>query len=225
MSPQDKSTLYASWVWILAAASLYIYGLLILLNLDIPGIEQLLIFLSSMQNWQIYLAAFLAIFIEGLYFLGSFLPGSAVVVLFAIVSQDGGAVSFLLTITAIFAGWCLAGLANIYLAQTYKKFVNVKDPETEERAKDHVWTTWFPAFRANCEVEQTIKGADTWDVFMSGVRVKFIASLLAASITLIIPHLIDLSEISNEESVWSIFVVATITMIVGITKIRKCHQN
>lgn len=218
---QNKAELYSAIVWILAGASLVAYCVLGFLNTTIPGVEELVVFLSSVEDRYIYLAAFISIFIEGLYFIGSFFPGSTLVVILAILSQLSGATVFIGTILIIFLGWCLAGLVNIILAKFYNLKVARLQESDEYEVKDRLWTTWFPAFRANYEVAQITEGGNPMKVFLSSVRVKFWASIAAALYVIIIPIFVDIHEISNEEGFITVAVVAGISFVVGFVKLRK----
>jgi hypothetical protein len=215
------SELYSAWVWIFAALSIFIYSVLGLLGFKLPGVEQLVNWLSIASGWQIYVAAFVSIFIEGLYFIGSFFPGSTLVIIVAILAQFISPLSFLLIIGVIFIGWCLAGVANIFFAKLYRQAVIRNLANEEPEVKDRVWTTWFPAFRANYEVAQITEGGDAWKVFLSSVRVKLWASGAAALYALIIPFFIDITKISNEEGFLSLIIVGLITLAVGVVKLRN----
>jgi hypothetical protein len=221
----NKSELYSALVWIFSALVIFVYSGLALLGLELPGVEQLLNFLSNASGWEIYLAAFISIFLEGLYFVGSFFPGSTLVVILAILSQSGGTWSFLTTIFAIFIGWCVAGIVNIFIAKQYRRAVIKRLQEEDFAVKDHIWTTWFPAFRANYEVSQITEGGEPWEVFLSSVRVKLWASGAAALYTVIIPFFIDINEVSNEEGFVSLALIGIITLIVGIIKVRHSHAR
>lgn len=216
-----NTELYSALVWILAGLSLLVYCTIGFLNTSIPGAEELISFLSAVEGKYIYIAAFLSIFIEGLYFVGSFFPGSTLVVILAILSQLSGFVIFAGTILAIFFGWCLAGVVNIWLAKQYRsKIVRLQGGEKYE-IKDRVWTTWFPAFRANYEVAQIMDGGNALDVFFSSVRVKLWTSLVATLYVLILPIFVDIKEVSNEEGFVTVAVVAIISFIVGGVKLKK----
>ena len=218
---KNKADFYSAIVWILAGISLVIYCFLGILNTTIPGVEELVVFLSSVEGKYIYMAAFLSILIEGLYFVGSFFPGSTLVVVVAILSQLSGTIVFIGTILSIFIGWCLAGALNIFLAKTYlRKFARLQENH-EYKVKDRLWTTWFPAFRANYEVSQITEGGNPVKIFFSSVRVKFWASIAAAVYVLIIPLFVDIKDITNEEGFVSAAVIALISFVVGFLKLKK----
>jgi hypothetical protein len=221
----NKSDLYSSFVWIFSALSIFIYSSLGLRGLKLPGVEHLVNFLSDSSGWDIYLAAFISIFFEGLYFVGSFFPGSTLVVILAILAQFGGTWSFMVTIAAIFGGWCIAGIVNIFIAKLYKKSVTHSLSEEEFQVRDRVWTTWFPTFRANYEVAQIIEGGDPWKVFFSSVRVKLWASGAAALYALIVPFFIDINTLSNKEGFISLAIVGIVTLIVGMLKVRNYYKK
>lgn len=217
---QNKSSLYSAIVWILAGIALVIYCVLGLLDTAVPGVEELVILLSTIDPKHIYLAAFISIFIEGLYFVGSFFPGSTLIVIVAILSQVSGPLVFIGTIITIFIGWCAAGAVNIYLAKTYRHKIARLPEQVHYEIKDRLWTTWFPSFRANYEVMQIAEGGNTRKVFFSSVRVKFWASLAAAVYVLIIPFFIDIKEVSNDEGFVSAVVIALISFAVGFYKLK-----
>lgn len=222
---QNTSALYSALVWVFAALSIFTYSVLGLLGFKLPGVEQLIDWLSAASGWQLYVAAFVAIFIEGLYFVGSFFPGSTLVIILAILAQFIGPLSFLLAIIVIFIGWCLAGLANIFFATLYRKTLIQNLVREDFEVKDRVWTTWFPAFRANYEVAQITEGGNPWKVFLSSVRVKLWASAATALYALAIPFFIDITKISNEEGFISLTAVGVITLVVGLVKARNYFRN
>ena len=208
-------------VWLFSGVALTVYGIMGLLEMNVPGVEELFAFASSADGHYIYLAAFVTMFVEGLYAIGSFIPGATLVVIIAVVSQAGGMGVFTLTITSIFLGWCAAGIVNVLFAKIYHQRVAgpSHDPYFDVQSKP--WVTWFPAFRANYEVAQVTEGGKPLKVFISSLPVRFWASLVAASTTLLAPFFIDINEISNEEGFVSVAIVAAISYIVGIVKIRK----
>lgn len=221
ISKQQKAEFYSAFVWIFAGLALVTYCGIGFLNASVPGVEELVSFLSTVEGTYIYLAALLSIFIEGLYFIGSFFPGSTLVLILAILSQVAGAPVFIGTILAIFLGWCLAGSINIWFAKTYRSKIARLQEYEEYKIKDRLWTTWFPAFRANYEVAQITDGGNPFKVLLSSIRVKFWASLAAALCVLILPLFVDIKNVSNEEGFVTVMVVAIISFIVGGSKLRK----
>lgn len=220
MKISNSSALYGSLVWIFSALVIFFYVAYALLGHQAPGVEQLVTFLQSVEGWQIYLAAFISIFIEGLYLVGNLFPGSTLVILIAILSQVGGPFSFVTTIILIFLGWSLAGGVNIVLAKLFHWSV-LKKENQELEVRDRMWTTWFPAFRANYEVAQVSEGANLYKVLFSSVRVKFCVSIVMAMVTLLIPLFIDINESSNEEGFFVLGVIGAITLVVGLIKLRN----
>ena len=220
---QNNSLFYSGLVWLAAVVGLGIYALLGTLGYQVPGVEQLVAWLSELDGWWILLAAFLAILIEGLYFFGSFLPGSTLVVVVAILAQLQSWWMFGLTILTIFVGWVLAGAINILLAKSFTTLWPNTDPNQIE-VKDDPALTWFPAFRANTEVAQIIAGASARQVFWSSVRVKVWGSLGATVYVLVLPLLIDISELENEEGFIGMFVVAVIMASVGAVQLHTAKH-
>ena len=72
---KHKSALYAGVVWVLSGVALTIYGIMGMFKASVPGAEQAVDFLVQIEGRYIYLGAFVSIFIEGLYFIGSFFSG------------------------------------------------------------------------------------------------------------------------------------------------------
>ncbi|MEX0931858.1 MAG: hypothetical protein WDZ88_03865 [Candidatus Paceibacterota bacterium] len=224
-SKQKKSELYSALVWILGGLSLVAYCIIGLLNASIPGVEDLVTFLSTVEGKHIYVAAFISIFVEGLYFIGSFFPGSTLVVILVVLSQLGGIPVFIGTILAVFTGWCVAGIVNIWLAKTYRlKIARLQENDTY-KIKDNLPTTWFPAFRANYEVAQITYGGNPFKVFLSSVRVKLWSTLVATLCILSISLFISIEDISNEEGFATVILVAIINFIVGGVKLKNYFRD
>jgi len=217
----QKVTFYSGLVWIISGIALTIYGIMGLLNMGVPGVEELVTFATSTEGSYIYLAAFVVMFIEGLYVVGSFFPGATLVIILAVLSQAGGSLVFTLTIASIFLGWCAAGIVNVLIAKAYYRGAVGVPTDFNLTIKNRPWTTWFPTFRANFEVAQVAEGAQPMKVFFSSLSLRLIASVAAALFTLLAPFLINISEVSNEEGFISVAVVAAISYVVGIVKIRK----
>jgi hypothetical protein len=216
---KDKSQLYAGIIWIVSAIALAIYGILLFLNSEVPGMGELVDFISSIDNKYIYLAAFISILIEGLYFIGSFFPGASLIMIIAVISGINGYFVFFATLFLIFIGWSLAGIINVYLAKVYRqRLMGVKHSE-DYLINDRIWTTWFPAFRSSYEVAQVVEGGHPLKVYLSSLKVRFWATIFVGVLALIIPHIININNLSNKENFFIIFIVFCISLIVGIRKI------
>lgn len=224
MSTQPTVKHHGAYVWLFAAFIIFAYGLLGLFGFKVPGVEQLLVWLENVSGWHIYVAAFSAILIEGLYFVGSFFPGTTLIILLALLSQLQGGVHFLLTILAIYLGWCLAGALNVTVAYLYRNRVQHEDFDTQFVVKDNLFITWFPAFRSTYEVSQIADGGSYWKVLYSAWRVRTIASLGAAIGALIIPYFIDVTQLDNDEGFLSLLLVGSISLIIGIYKLKRNNQ-
>lgn len=220
-----ESSRYGGLVWIVSGLSLLTYGGIGLFLGGVPGVEQLVAFISGAEGNLIFIAAFLAILIEGLYLIGSFFPGTTTIIVITIVSQLGGTQFFLGVIGSIYVGWVLASIINISIAYWYRSLMLKHQPEEAPEIKDRFWLTWFPAFRANYEVAQVTEGAHPLRVFLSTLRVKTIASALAAVGVLILPYIIDVTAMDNEEGFRSLGVIATIMLGVGIYKLREGRRT
>lgn len=222
---RSKRELYGGVVWILSAVFLTVYGTLGVLNTPVPGVEELVRFLGTVDGRYLSFGAFLAIFIEGLYFVGSFFPGTTLVTLLALFSQVGGSTTFFMTIVMIFIGWSLSSVVNITLARTYQAKVNHQAVDDQFVIKDHLFTTWFPAFRANYEVAQVAEGAPPLAVLRSSLKVKLLACVAAGAGAFLVPYVIDIHSLSNEEGFVSLAVVATISMVIGVRKLRAYRRG
>jgi len=209
-----------SLVWIISGTFLLIYSGLGLLDVSIPGVEELVDFINNTSGVYLYLAAFLAIFFEGLYIVGNFIPGSTLILLLAVFAQTGGTFAFLGTILAIFIGWSLAGIVNIFLTARILRGRGTPVPSIE-KINDRALTTWYPAFRANYEVSQVVAGTPPLKVLFSSLRVKALASVAVALYALVIPFLIDVNTINNDEGFITVFGVAVICIAVGVWQFRK----
>lgn len=189
-------------------------------NSQIPGIKELVNFLSNIGDKYIYLAAFIAVFIEGLYFIGSFFPGASLVLIIAIISGTSGYIAFCITLFIIFIGWSIAGILNIYLAKIYRSKILKLQYSEDYHVRDRIWTTWFPAFRSSYEVAQVIEGGNPLKIYISSLKVRFWATLFVGGLALVIPLAFDISNSSNRENFLTIFVVFCISLIIGIRKIK-----
>jgi len=221
----NKNQLYAGMIWIVSAITLAIYGVMLFFNTNIPGMEELVKFLSNIDEKYIYLVAFISIFIEGLYFIGSFFPGASLVLIITVISRTSGYDVFLITLFLIFIGWSLAGALNIYFARTYRNKILKLDSSDNYHVNDRIWTTWFPAFRSSYEVAQVVSGGHPLKVYASSFRVRFWATLLVGCLALIIPLVFDIDKSSDGENFLIIFTVFCISFIVGIVKIKNYYSS
>lgn len=217
----NRSELYAGIIWITSAIALAIYGVILFLNSEIPGMGELVNFISSIDSRYIYLAAFISIFIEGLYFVGSFFPGASLVIIMAIISGTNGTLTFIITLFLIFIGWSISGFLNIFLANIYReRIIRLKHSE-DYFVKDRTLITWFPAFRSSYEVAQVIEGGHPIKIFLSSLRVRFWSTLFVGGLALIVPLLIDIKSSSDHESFLIILVVFGISLTVGSRKVKR----
>lgn len=217
----DRAEFYGSLVWIIAALAVFVFIGYVLLGYSTPGAEQLIAFLLTIDPTYIAIAGFISMFFEGLYFIGGFFPGSSLVVLVTVFAQAGGPVAFTATIAAVFIGWAAAGAVNIALAKWYMRRRLYESAPEEIRVKDRFLTTWYPVFRANYEVAQVCEGANPRHVFYSSLRVKGYFMVVITLLALIVPLLIDLTTVSNEEGYATLVIVATITLVVGVVKMKR----
>lgn len=221
----SKNALYAGATWLISAFVILSYGMYGYVGGAIPGVEELVQFLGSAEGVYVYVAAFIAIFIEGLYLVGSVFPGTTSIVLLAVLSQIGGTAMFLTTIFTILAGWTLAGAINVTMATLYRHKIAALPQSQQYSVHDHIFTTWFPLIRANYEVQQVVEGANPVKVFLSSFRVKSIASAAAAIGALIIPSFVDVNDISNEEGFLTLGIVSVVSLCVGLYKIHNYNNR
>lgn len=217
---KSGAKLHSGLVWIFSGCLLLAYGILGLTNTNVPGAEELVAFANSAEGNYLYLAAFVSVFIEGIYVLGSFFPGSSLVLLIAVISQAGGTGQFLGIIGTVYVGWLLAGLVNVFGAKYFFRTLHI-DTNYLTKIEDNTELTWFPAFRANTEVAQIIEGHKISEVLLSSWRVKTYACVGAAAYALVIPFLIDIQNVSNKEGFLSLGIIAFINFNVGGYKIYQ----
>jgi len=217
----NKNKLYTGIVWIVSGLTLITYGILLSQNTNLPGAESLVRFLTNIDERYIYVTAMISIFIEGLYFVGSFFPGASLVLVIAIISQTGGVLVFLTTILLVFLSWSLAGLVNIYMTKMYRNKIIQLEHVENYTVHNRIWTTWFPAFRASYEVAQVAEGAKPIRVFISSVIVRFWASLFVGGLALVVPLFFNIQNTTNKDGYVTLTVVALISLSVGVYNIRK----
>lgn len=216
-SHKNRSEIHSAWVWVIAAGVMYTYGVIGLFTVTIPGVDQLISWISSIPTTYIVIAAFVVIFLEGLYVLGSVFPGSSFTVLFAATAGLQSPTQFILVITAIFIGWSLSGVVNtIYANRIYRTEI-----VTKQQKPTHLWYTWFPAFRANQEVAEVARGVPLHQVLSSSVTVKFFACLAVSGAAYSIPLFININEISAQDGFWGVIAFATFTLGIGLHRLYK----
>lgn len=216
---KNTALFYSGLVWLVAGVGVTVYASIGVLLQDIPGIEQLVTWLESLRGWWVLGATFISIVLEGLYFFGSFFPGTSIVVVLAVLSQVGSPWFFLLTLLTIYIGWIISGGINIWVAQRYGMTA-----DESVSVHDRGWITWFPAFRANHEVAQVVAGAMPWRVFWSSVRVKTWATLGLGVFLLLLPLIIDIGSVENDEGFAGMYPFAVIMIGVGIHQMRQAYQ-
>lgn len=221
---QNPAKFYGGIVWLISGCALLIYGILGLTQPDMLGAEQLISFIQSADGVFLYFAVFTAILLEGLYFIGSFFPGTSIVLLLAILAQAGGSVEFLLVITIVFLGWALAGALNI-IAATYFSHWLQTERATNATLQQDAEITWFPAFRSNAEVAQITEGHTMRKVFLSSTLIKLYACVGLIVYSLVLPMIIDIQNLSNEEGFIGLGIMALINFTIGGKKIREYYRE
>lgn len=135
-------------------------------------------FISSIDKKYIYLAAFISILIEGLYFIGSCFSWSK--------SRNdhcgdlGNQWLFCIFchIALNFYWIVYAGIINVYLAKVYREQLMGVQHSEDYLINDRIWTTWFPAFRSSYEVAQVVEGGHPLKVYLSSLKVRFLGYYL-----------------------------------------------
>lgn len=219
-----SNKIYGGLVWIVSGLALLSYGILGLIQADIPGVQDIIAFVNSAEGMYLLVAAFVTIFIEGLYFLGSFFPGTSLVLLITILAQSGGYFTFAISIITVFIGWTLAGAVNILGARYFSSLVTItklKAATLEQNAE----ITWFPAFRSNTEVAQVAEGHQPLQVFLSSTLIKLYASVGLGIYALVIPLFIDLQAVNNKQGFIGLAVLSFVNIGVGIYKIREANKK
>lgn len=216
---RDDAKFFSGLVWLIGATSLVAYSTTALTFGQLPGVEQLVLWLDSLKGWWILLAVFVTVFLEGLYFLGNFFPGTTVVLLLVFIAQATSLPLTFLTMLVLLVGWILSGWVNIVLAKQLRVVDNSEIP-----VHDRIWVTWLPSFRANHEVSQVVSGANPWRVFWSSVRVKIVATFMAAGTVFFASLFFDIGSVSNEEGFLSLYVFVVIMSSVGIYQIRQAYR-
>lgn len=213
-----KPEIHSAWVWIAASGVMYVYGLLGLFALEVPGVDALISYIQSIHTSYIIIAAFLVILIEGIYAIGAVFPGSSFTLLLAAIAGLQSPGQFILVLIAIFSGWSVSSILNI----VYARYIYKPESDTpEEKLSSHVWYTWFPAFRANYEVAEIARGVSVKNVLASTLLVKLIATIVVGAIAFIVPLFIDISQIDSKEGFLGVLLIATITLGIGLFKRKK----
>jgi len=215
---------YGAYVWIFSAIVIFLYALAGYIGFSTPGVEQIVSALSKIETKFIFVSALILAFLEGLYFLGTFFPGSTLVLVLIVISQSSGTEGFLITVLSVFVGWSLAGLVNIVLSSKWKKFFIKPEKAKIHNDKDILWLTWFPAFRANYEVAQTIEGGNTIKVLLLSTKAKFYITIAIAVCAFVLSSFVSINQVSNNEGFLSLILIAFITAVVGFLKLRNTKK-
>lgn len=218
-----KKQLHSAYVWIFSGLALATYGFLGLTQTGIPGVENLINFINSATGILLFVAVFIAIFLEGTYVIGSVIPGTSFVLFTTILAQTGGPLKYLSVISVVYIGWLLAGVFNVTAASFLSG--KLKSPETDDKLESHAEVSWFPAFRANMEVAQTLEGYRAKDVLKESFRIKTYACLGLTVYALVVPLLLNLDDMNNEEGFKSLAVIALVNIGVGVYKILRHHNK
>ncbi|NBD74118.1 hypothetical protein GVX82_03710 [Patescibacteria group bacterium] len=207
-------------VWLVSAVSVALYALGGLLVPELPGLQQLIALIERAEALSVFATiAFVAGFLEGIYVLGNFFPGSTIVVLVAVLAGVGGVPVFLVTILSVFLGWSLAGGVNVLGARRVAYTEGTSHPLPER-----VWLTWLPSFRASQEVARTVAGASVLDVLVTSTVIKFWTSCAMLGVTALLPFVIDITKLSNEEGFASLLVGAVLMAWIGVLHLRAARQ-
>lgn len=200
-------------VWAISSFVFLLYGLCFLFEADFLAVDKVVKFIQEIDTSYIFAAAFITIFIESIYVIGTFFPGSSLVLMFAIIAAINNMSNFSLVIFAIFAGWTLSTLVNILIGKLGSTAGIVHN-----KAKENYWISWFPAFRATEEVAQISCGVKPIRVFISSFKIKFVTSLIMAGIAFALSKTADINNVSSEEGYLASFLACAICLTVAVFK-------
>ena len=214
---QVRAERQAAWVWIIASIVMFSYSLLVLLAFDIPGMAQIIDIISSIQTSYIVAAAFVVIFIEGIYGIGSLFPGSSFTLLFASLAALESPATFALVVISIFLGWSSATVINIlYAKRMYPTTIT-----QSHQGRSHILYSWMPGFRANQEVADIARGISVYRVVYSTLVIKLIASIIVGGIAYMLPFIMDIETLSVTNGFVLSVIFAAITLGIGLFKLSR----
>lgn len=211
----------SGYVWIFSGICLLIYAIVGLVGYEIPGIEQAAFFLSSVEGYAVFWAAFFVILIEGIYLIGNFFPGSTILIMITLGAKIQNTYAFLGAIISIIIGWCLAGGINVIIGRLLRlKYASAQsDARYKPNLNSQKWITWFPAFRSNYEVAQVIEGNSLTEVLVSSSKIKLITSVGMMLVLYVSSFFVNVSTLDNSEGFKSLIIISAICFIVGTSKI------
>lgn len=213
----------SGYVWLASGLVLAIYAALGLSGVAVPGIEEMVKLLAEASGWEFMLAGFLAILLEGLYIAGNLFPGTSAIMILALFASIGSFWQFVGTISAIFFGWCLAGVINILLA--YRSFQAGRPlPQHVFLVHDNITLTWLPVFRANYEVSQIAAGGDVWQVLRSALRVRLVTTIILGLTSALATTLVDLESLDNDRGFLVVLFFVVVMFYIAYRELRKAHE-
>ncbi len=225
----NKNILHSGIIWIASGILFIIYEFLnIYFDLNIPGLKEIINLLNNSPDYLIFIISFLVMFIEGLYILGNFFPGSSIIITITSLSQYDGNGKFILIIFIIFLSWTSSGIINMWIAKKYKYILEKRYPPKKNKifmVKDNILGTWFPSFRSNYEVSQILEGGIFSEVLKSSLRVKFFISIIMGLISYSIAILWDVKKIDDNEGLIFTIFISIIMIIVGVKKIKDYKKS
>jgi hypothetical protein len=219
----SKST-YGGVVWLVSSIVIFLYGAVAITKHSLPGVEELVLYFSTVDGMYVYSIAFVVMVIEGVYLLGNFFPGSSLAVILAILSQEHGIEAFIFTVLCVYIGWSVASFVNVYVAQLYRSKLPTHVHNISFTVIDRPMTTWYPIFRANYEVAQITEGGNTKKVLESSLRVKLLVTLIVGTATWLVPFFIDIHMLTNKDGFSLLFLVSGICFFVSIKKILSAKN-
>jgi hypothetical protein len=215
---QDAHDTRSALTWYIAALGLATYGTLVLFETPVPGVADLFALLEGVDAVHIYLTAFVAILFEGVYVVGTFVPGTSIILLSALVSGIGGIDVLMVTTLVLYVGWLCAGLINIFVAKKLTKTPSTHTPHSSSLYMAVL--TCYPSFRAAQEVAEVVRGVRWQSVFVRSAYIKAAALCCFFVGALIVPYVIPTDTISNEEGVFTVYALAVVCVGIGLYHMR-----
>jgi hypothetical protein len=214
----DTSARNSAITWYIAAFGLATYGTLVLFDTPMPGISDLFTFLQEIDTSQVYIAAFVGMFFEGVYILGAFIPGTSLIMLAALTAGLGGVWVLAITTVAIYLGWFCAGCVNIFLATHVSRVPPRQDARTASLRT--MILTCYPSFRATQEVAEIASGVPWQRVLLQSAYIKAVTLACFFVGALVVPYIVPLELITDREGVFTVYALAVVCVGIGLYHMR-----
>ncbi len=113
--------------------------------LDLPSLDDLVVFARELFGWHLYLTVFVGALVEGLLLINWYLPGSLVIVLGVVFARDTGA-SVVVTVSLVILAFFITSVVNYALGKYgwYRLLLRFGLREPLERAQTKVEKSGLP---------------------------------------------------------------------------------